>query len=73
MIYYLLTLSSLRIDCTPTIFAVAFAMALYSDLVFDLETVGCFFALQAIKLGAKEYRKSSSRPSVIYAASLVCI
>jgi hypothetical protein len=53
MIYYLLTPSSLRIDCTRTIFAVAFAMALYSDFVFDLETVGYFFALQAIKLGPK--------------------
>jgi predicted RNA methylase len=48
-----LTPSSLRIDCTQAISAVAFAMVLYSDSVLDLETVGCFFALQAIKLGPK--------------------
>ena len=37
--------------------AVAFANALYSAYVLDLETVACFLALQDIKFGPKKTAK----------------
>ena len=37
--------------------AIAFATALYSASVFDLETVGCFRALQDIKLDPRKIAK----------------
>ena len=53
----LLIPSSFKIDCTHMISAVAFANALYSASVLDLETVACFLALQDIKLGPKNTAK----------------
>jgi hypothetical protein len=47
------TPSSLRTDCAQAISAAALTIALYSASVLHLETVGCFFALQAIKFGPK--------------------
>ena len=47
------TPSSLNSDWTQIISAVAFANALYSASVLDLETVACFFAHHDIKLGPK--------------------
>ena len=49
--------SSFKIDCTHMVSAVAFANALYSASVLDLETVACFLALQDIKLGPKNTAK----------------
>jgi hypothetical protein len=43
------TSSSHNRDCIHMIFATAFAKALYSASVLDLETVGCFLTLQEIK------------------------
>ena len=45
--------SSPKRDYIHIISAVAFATALYSASVLDLETVACFLALQDIRLGPK--------------------
>jgi hypothetical protein len=47
------TPSSLRIDSTHIISAVAFANDLYSASVLDLEIVGCFLALHDTRLEPK--------------------
>jgi hypothetical protein len=47
----------LRTDCTQIVYATAFAIDLYSASVLDLETIGCFFALHAIRLGPKNIAK----------------
>jgi hypothetical protein len=57
LVCHLLILSSLRSDCTQAISAAAFAIDLYSASVLDLETVGCFFALHAKRLGPKNSTK----------------
>lgn len=49
--------SSLSIDLTHIISAVALAKALYSASVLDRDTVACFFAHQEIKFGPKKTAK----------------
>jgi hypothetical protein len=51
------TSSSLRRVSTHINSVVAFANALYSTSVLDLETAACFRALQEIKLGPKNTSK----------------
>ena len=47
---FVLSLSSLIIDCSHVTSAVALAMLLYSASVLDLEMVDCFLELHDIKL-----------------------
>ena len=49
--------NSVRSFYTHNISAVAFAKALYSASVEDLETVGCFLAVQEIKLSTRNTAK----------------
>jgi hypothetical protein len=51
------TPNSSKSDCIHIISAVAFATALYSAFVLDLETVACFFAHHEIRFGPKKTAK----------------
>jgi len=44
-------------DSTHITLAVAFANALYSASVLDLDTVGCFLALHEMRFGPKKTAK----------------
>ena len=61
--------NSVRSFCTHNISTVAFAKALYYASVEDLETVGCFLAVQEIKLSPRNTAKppvdllSSTQPA----------